>query len=324
MARYSKVNRKRAKAQKKKNRAKKLAANRALDFQIEMAKRTIEKGEREGFVFSGTDIRNMSRSQVKQLLKTNAKALNPSHIRANQYFGIKGVNEEGARGRSNVLISTGIRRSQVNKNNPYILQLAQRFNRSAQFIIDEYTREPDSNKRRVSTSEDRSIRQSMRLKNLANLGIVDMAGIDRRNVYNARIDVGKLREAWFEADETERNRLLTILEGLNIEPEMSVEQYQFWRASRVLKEEELGIGHGMIELARNFMGTTGLWEGIKARDYDSEQKREVARIDAYIKTHQAEWKGDFRDKLERALLNEDFDKAKELVIQQGFRTKVAF
>lgn len=311
---------------KAKQRAKKLA-NRAKNRQaqaefksavnvIRGAEKAIAKGYEEGFVYVGKYSASMPFAEKMAMAKSGE--LNIMKVRAQQELGLHGNVGIGTRGNVNdTLLPSGIKRSQINKNRPETLLLAERINKTFEDLprmFEEGT---------VHTSQKRATDLQNRLNLLNNKGLLVDTGrkISGRNVYQQRIDIDSFKDYYMNADDKEREKLDLIIRSINEGPEMSELQYDYWRQNTMATAEALGTTEQTLRFAEVVIDTTGLFEAAKKIEHDSDPIKEAIEMTPFIANNSQYWDNEFKSELQTKIDNEDFYGALEMVEQKGYRPK---
>lgn len=313
---------------KAKQRAKKLASrakNRAIREAREIerytpvvttAEKMIAKGYDEGFVYVGKYSTSMPIKQKIKMAKSGE--LNPMKIRQAQELGLHGNVGLGTRGKvGDTLLPSGIKRSQINKNRPATLLLAERINKTFEDLPRMFA------EKKVHTSQERAVDLQNRLNLLKNKGLLVDTGkkISGQNVYQQRIDIDVFQDYYMNADEQEREKLDLMIRVINEGPEMSEVQYDYWRRDTIINAEKLGTTEQELRFTDMVLSTTGLFEAAKKEDDPSNKIKEARSMTAYIESKETYWDKEFKSELQALIDNEDFFGALEILTQKGYRTK---
>lgn len=311
---------------KAKQRAKKLASrakNRQAQAEfksavnlIKGAEKAIAKGYDEGFVYVGEYSPSMSFKEKMEMAKSGE--LNPMKIRQKQELGLHGNVGIGFRGwTTDTLLPSGIKRSQINKNRPEGILLAERINKTFEDLPIMFAKD------KVHTSQKRAVDLRNQLRLLQSKGLLVDTGhkVLGTNVYNQRIDMDALKDFYKNADEKEIEKIEYVITAINEGPEMSQKQYDYWRRNTEENAEALGISGNTLEFADLAINTTGLFAAVAPQGKESEQKKEARSMDSYISNHEQYWDEEFKTELQDIINNEDFDGALELVKTKGYRPK---
>lgn len=311
---------------KAKQRAKKLASrakNRQAQAEfksavnlIKGAEKAIAKGYDEGFVYVGQYSPSMTFKEKLQLAKSGE--LNPMKIRQAQELGLHGNVGLGTRGKvGDTLLPSGIKRSQINKNRPATILLAERINKTFEDLPRMFA------EKKVHTSQERATDLQNRLNLLKNKGLLVDTGrkISGQNVYQQRIDIEALKDYYMNADDKEREKLDLMFQVINEGPEMSEVQYDYWRRDTIINAEKLGTTEQELRFTDMVLNTTGLFEAAKKEDDPSNKIKEARSMTAYIESKETYWDKEFKSELQALIDNEDFYGALEALRQQGYRTK---
>lgn len=311
---------------KAKQRAKKLASrakNRAIREAREIerytpvvatAEKIIAKGYDEGFVYVGKYSTSMPIKQKIKMAKSGE--LNPMKIRQAQELGLYGNVGIGFRGKTtDTLLPSGIKRSQINKNRPATLLLAERINKSFEDTAKLFA------EGKVHTSQSRAVDLKNRVRKLYKKGLLVDTGrkVFGTNVYEQRIDIDKFQDYYMNADEQEREKLDVLIRVINEGPEMSQMQYDYWRRNTDENAEALGTTEETLRFADLAINTTGLFEGAKKIENDSDPIKEARVMDSYISNNEQYWDKDFKAKLQTVIAREEFYEALEMLKQKGYR-----
>ena len=328
MAKKKKSGSKGIQAIKAKQRAKKLASrakNRAIREAREIerytpvvatAEKIIAKGYDEGFVYVGKYSTSMPMKQKIKMAKSGE--LNPMKIRQAQELGLHGNVGIGFRGKTtDTLLPSGIKRSQINKNRPEGVLLAERINKTFEDLPDLFA------EGKVHTSQKRAVDLRNQLRLLQGKGLLVDTGrkVLGTNVYEQRIDMNALKDFYMNADEKEIEKIEYVITAINEGPEMSQMQYDYWRRNTEENAEALGTTGTTLEFADFTINTTGLFAAVAPQGKESEQAQEARSMDSYISNNEQYWDKDFKTRLEIVIAREDFDGALEMLKEKGYRPK---
>ena len=283
---------------------------------VDIAEREINKGYKEGWYYGGPLKSNMTIQEKIAMAKSGE--LNIMKVRAQQELGLHGNVGLGTRGKvGDTLLPSGIKRSQINKNRPATLLLAERINKTFEDLPRMFA------EKKVHTSQERAVDLQNRLNILKNKGLLVDTGkkISGQNVYQQRIDIDAFKDYYMNADEQEREKLDLMIRVINEGPEMSEVQYDYWRRDTIINAEKLGTTEQELRFTDIVLSTTGLFEAAKKEDDPSNKIKEARSMTAYIESKETYWDKEFKSKLQALIDNEDFFGALEVLTQQGYRTK---
>ena len=314
---------------KAKQRAKKLATkakNRAIKSReleekahiIATADKMIVKGYDEGFVYVGKYSPSMSYRDKLRMARRGE--LNPMKIRQAQELGLHGNVGLGRRGLEDIgdtLLPSGIKRSQINKNRPATILLAERINKTFEDLPKMFA------EKKVYTSQTRAVDLKNRMRYLYDKGLLVDTGrkVFGTNVYEQRIDIDKFQDYYMNADEKEREKLDLNIRVINEGPEMSEAQYDYWRRDTVINAEKLGTTENELRFTDMVLNTTGLFEAAKKEPDPSNMIKEARSMTAFIENREEIWDKEFKSKLQAVIDCEKFDDALKMLKEQGYRTK---
>ena len=312
---------------KAKQRAKKLATkakNRAIKSReleekahiIATADKMIAKGYDEGFVYVGKYSPSMSYRDKLRMARRGE--LNPMKIRQAQELGLHGNVGIGFRGKTtDTLLPSGIKRSQINKNRPEGVLLAERINKTFEDLPDLFA------EGKVHTSQKRAVDLRNQLRLLQGKGLLVDTGrkVLGTNVYEQRIDMNALKDFYMNADEKEIEKIEYVITAINEGPEMSQMQYDYWRRDTVINAEKLGTTENELRFTDMVLNTTGLFEAAKKEPDPSNMIKEARSMTAFIENREEIWDKEFKSKLQAVIDCEKFDDALKMLKEQGYRTK---
>lgn len=283
---------------------------------VDIAEREINKGYKEGWYYGGPLKSEMTIQEKIALAKSGQ--LNVMKVRAHQELGLHGNVGLGTRGKvGDTLLPSGIKRSQINKNRPATILLAERINKTFEDLPRMFA------EKKVHTSQERATDLQNRLNLLKNKGLLVDTGrkISGKNVYQQRIDIEALKDYYMNADDKEKEKLDLMFQVINEGPEMSEVQYDYWRRDTIINAEKLGTTEEELRFTDMVLQTTGLFEAAKKEPDPSDKIKEARSMTAYIESKETYWDNEFKSELQTLINNEDFYGALEALKQQGYRVK---